>query len=56
MHLPARGSEIIFQPLEHLQAIEYRRPPVSALGLCDKYLDHKLEYSKEASQVIDTIQ
>ncbi|KAI3461001.1 hypothetical protein Pfo_017664 [Paulownia fortunei] len=51
MHLPARGSGIVFQPLEHLQAIEYQRPPVSALGLCDKYLDLKLKDSKEASQV-----
>ncbi|KAL0437318.1 UNVERIFIED_CONTAM: DENN domain-containing protein 5B, partial [Sesamum radiatum] len=51
MHLPERGKEIIFRPLEHLQAIVYRRPPVSALGLCDKYLDLEMKDSKEASQV-----
>ncbi|KAL0418603.1 UNVERIFIED_CONTAM: hypothetical protein Sradi_1273800 [Sesamum radiatum] len=50
MHLPERGSEIIFRPLEHLQAIVYRRPPVSSLGLCDKYLDLEIKDSKEASQ------
>ncbi|KAL5796436.1 hypothetical protein ACOSQ2_001256 [Xanthoceras sorbifolium] len=37
--IPARGSEIVFQPLSHLQAIEYVRPPASALGICEKYLD-----------------
>ncbi|XP_011083072.1 uncharacterized protein LOC105165685 [Sesamum indicum] len=51
MHLPERGKEIIFRPLEHLQAIVYRRPPVSALGLCHKYLDLEMKDSKEASQV-----
>ena len=30
--LPTRGSELVFQPLEHLQAIEYRRPSVAAVG------------------------
>ncbi|KAK3193332.1 hypothetical protein Dsin_024642 [Dipteronia sinensis] len=44
--LPARGSEIVFQPLNHLQAIEYTRPPASALGICQKYLD-----SFEAAEV-----
>ncbi|KAB1213817.1 DENN domain-containing protein 4C [Morella rubra] len=37
--LPELGSELVFQPLEHLQAIEYRRPPVAALGLHAKYID-----------------
>ncbi|XVF32307.1 hypothetical protein REPUB_Repub17cG0070800 [Reevesia pubescens] len=45
LSLPPRGSEIVFQPLEHLQAIEYVRPPVSALGM-DDYL-----YSFEAAEV-----
>ncbi|KAL3828102.1 hypothetical protein ACJIZ3_016904 [Penstemon smallii] len=49
--LPERGSEITFQPLDHLQAIEYQRPSVSSLGLCDKYIDLKLKDSKEAPQV-----
>ncbi|XP_038716859.1 uncharacterized protein LOC120010208 isoform X2 [Tripterygium wilfordii] len=37
--IPARGSEIVFRPLEHLQAIEYRRPSVEALGIARKYID-----------------
>ncbi|GMI98679.1 hypothetical protein like AT2G20320 [Hibiscus trionum] len=35
--LPQRGSEIVFQPLEHLQAIEYVRSPISALALDENY-------------------
>ncbi|GMJ09037.1 hypothetical protein like AT2G20320 [Hibiscus trionum] len=38
LSLPPRGSEIIFQPLEHLQAIEYERPPVSALELDESFI------------------
>ncbi|KAL0459343.1 UNVERIFIED_CONTAM: DENN domain-containing protein 5B [Sesamum latifolium] len=49
--LPVRGSKIIFQPLEHLQPIEYQRPPVCALGLSDEFLDLELKDPKEASQV-----
>ncbi|KZV49441.1 hypothetical protein F511_13216 [Dorcoceras hygrometricum] len=49
--LPPRGSQIIFQPLEHLQAIEYRRPPISALGLCEKYLDIEMKDFKKDTQV-----
>lgn len=37
--LPERGSELVFQPLEHLQAIQYRRPPIAALGFDEKNLD-----------------
>ncbi|XP_051120453.1 uncharacterized protein LOC127244136 isoform X2 [Andrographis paniculata] len=51
MHLPERGSKIIFQPLEHLQSIEYQRPSISALGQDEKYIDCKLHNSEEASQV-----
>ncbi|XP_021279506.1 uncharacterized protein LOC110413126 isoform X1 [Herrania umbratica] len=46
LSLPPRGSEIVFQPLEHLQAIEYVRPPVSALDMDESYL-----YSFEAAEV-----
>ncbi|XVF21489.1 hypothetical protein REPUB_Repub12eG0094600 [Reevesia pubescens] len=46
LSLPSRGSKIVFQPLEHLQAIEYVRPPVSALGMDESYL-----YSFEAAEV-----
>ncbi|KAK8674410.1 hypothetical protein V6N13_112701 [Hibiscus sabdariffa] len=44
--LPPRGSEIIFQPLEHLQAIEYVRPPISDLALDESYF-----YSFEAAEI-----
>ncbi|KAA3474901.1 DENN domain-containing 5B [Gossypium australe] len=30
LSIPPQGKEILFQPLEHLQAIEYVRPPVDA--------------------------
>ncbi|KAK6940593.1 cDENN domain [Dillenia turbinata] len=43
--VPSRGSEIVFRPLEHLQAIEYRRPTISDLGLVGKYLDFKLGFA-----------
>ncbi|KAG8641857.1 hypothetical protein MANES_12G041101v8 [Manihot esculenta] len=36
--LPQRGSKIVFKPLEHLQAIEYRRPSASDLGFSEIYL------------------
>ncbi|KAL5562026.1 hypothetical protein UlMin_031773 [Ulmus minor] len=35
--LPPRGGELVFQPLEHLQSIEYKRPPASALVFYEKY-------------------
>lgn len=44
--LPPRGSELVFQPLEHLQSIEYRRPPVSPLGFYEKRSD-----SSESAEV-----
>ncbi|KAG5514766.1 hypothetical protein RHGRI_035978 [Rhododendron griersonianum] len=52
MPLPTRGSEIVFQPLEHLQGIEYRRPPVTALGLSERYLDQKFQHSLEGAEVL----
>ncbi|XP_010264819.1 PREDICTED: uncharacterized protein LOC104602732 isoform X2 [Nelumbo nucifera] len=39
LSVPARGNEIIFEPLEHLQAIKYSRPPISSLELCGNYTD-----------------
>ncbi|KAJ0265498.1 DENN protein [Hirschfeldia incana] len=44
--IPSRGSEVVFQPLEHLQSIEYTRPPVSALGLSEEYI-----YSSDSSEI-----
>ncbi|XP_073135449.1 uncharacterized protein [Henckelia pumila] len=49
--LPPRGGQIIFRPLEHLQAAEYRRPPISALGLCENYLDMEMKDCKKVTQV-----
>ncbi|KAF7804588.1 DENN domain-containing protein 5B [Senna tora] len=37
--LPLRGSEFIFHPLEHLQAIGYRRSSVAALGFRENYFN-----------------
>ncbi|KAK8717923.1 hypothetical protein V6N13_045173 [Hibiscus sabdariffa] len=48
--LPPRGSEIIFQPLEHLQAIEYVRPPISDLALDESYF-----YSFEAAEILAVV-
>ncbi|XP_050251956.1 uncharacterized protein LOC126698629 isoform X1 [Quercus robur] len=39
LSLPPRGSELLFQPLEHLQAIVYMRPPLAALGFHENNLD-----------------
>ncbi|KAM7262623.1 hypothetical protein ACFE04_000306 [Oxalis oulophora] len=39
LSVPQRGQEIVFQPLEHLQAIVYKRPPVSALGFYQRNLN-----------------
>ncbi|KAJ8749096.1 hypothetical protein K2173_013703 [Erythroxylum novogranatense] len=46
LSIPKRGSEMVFHPLEHLQAIVYRRPQVSDLGFDEKYLQ-----SLEATEV-----
>ncbi|CAN6486082.1 unnamed protein product [Victoria cruziana] len=40
--LPLRGSEMVFQPLEHLQPIKYCRPHVSALDLDARFTDFGL--------------
>jgi len=39
LSLPPRGCELLFQPLEHLQAIVYMRPPLAALGFHENNLD-----------------
>ncbi|CAA7013969.1 unnamed protein product [Microthlaspi erraticum] len=36
--IPSRGSEVVFHPLDHLQSIEYTRPPISALGVSEEYI------------------
>ncbi|XAR61038.1 hypothetical protein NMG60_11034617 [Bertholletia excelsa] len=51
MPVPTRGSDIVFQPVDHLQAIEYRRPPVSALGVSESYINQKLQQPSEHSEV-----
>ncbi|XP_024626920.1 uncharacterized protein [Medicago truncatula] len=37
--LPPRGSEFVFHPLEHLQAIQYIRHSVDSLGFKENFLD-----------------
>ena len=37
--IPQRGSEVVFQPLEHLQAIQYKRCSISELGIDESPLD-----------------
>ncbi|XP_022157514.1 uncharacterized protein LOC111024191 isoform X2 [Momordica charantia] len=37
--VPERGCELLFQPLEHLQTIQYRRPAIPSFCFCEKYLD-----------------
>ncbi|KAK9166974.1 hypothetical protein Scep_002165 [Stephania cephalantha] len=49
--LPSRGSEVIFHPLEHLQAIKYNRPEISALGLCENFPEMKMQCSLETPEV-----
>ncbi|KAK3013808.1 hypothetical protein RJ639_009734 [Escallonia herrerae] len=51
MPLPTRGSEIVFQPLEHLQAIEYTRLPVSALELNEKHIIARMWDCTDAAEV-----
>ncbi|XP_042050034.1 uncharacterized protein LOC121795567 [Salvia splendens] len=51
LNLPGRGSKINFQPLEHMQPIEFRRFSTSDLGYSDKYIDKITKVSKEDSEV-----
>ncbi|KAM7496158.1 hypothetical protein LguiA_020572 [Lonicera macranthoides] len=51
MPLPPRGTEIVFQPLQHLQAIRYKRPPVSDLGISEEYLNLKMKDSQDPAEV-----
>ncbi|KAK9690189.1 hypothetical protein RND81_09G110200 [Saponaria officinalis] len=37
--IPARGSEMVFKPLEHFQPIQYKRPSVSDLGVVKSSID-----------------
>lgn len=49
--IPARGSEIVFQPLEHLQAIQYRRPAVSDLGVDESLLNTELHDPIKSAEI-----
>ncbi|XP_059300813.1 uncharacterized protein LOC132053034 isoform X1 [Lycium ferocissimum] len=49
--LPPRGSKIIFQPLEHLQAIEYERISVSELGISEKHMGTRMNDPDDAAKV-----
>lgn len=50
MDLPSRGSEIFFQPLEHVHGFVYLRPPISALGIDEKHLQSYMLEPKESSK------
>ncbi|GMH02544.1 hypothetical protein Nepgr_004383 [Nepenthes gracilis] len=49
--IPPRGGEIVFQPLEHLQAIQYMRPPVTVLGIDEKLLYQELKDPLKSAEV-----
>ncbi|XP_078427691.1 DENN (AEX-3) domain-containing protein isoform X3 [Wolffia australiana] len=49
--VPPRGSEIIFQPLEHLQPFRYIRPGVAALGLSETYSNVEISYPSDVNEV-----
>lgn len=49
--LPPRGSKITFQPLEHLQAIEYERISVCELGICEKHLGTSMNDPDDIAKV-----
>ncbi|KAG6426964.1 hypothetical protein SASPL_111203 [Salvia splendens] len=51
LNLPERGSKVNFQPLEHMQPIEFRRFSAADLGYSDKYIEKITKVSKEDSEV-----
>lgn len=51
LSLPPYGGEIVFQPLEHLQAIKYIRPAISSLGLHGVPPDIELQGSLGSTEV-----
>lgn len=42
LHLPPRGGELVFRPLEHLQPVKYSRPGLPLLGFGEEILDNAL--------------
>ncbi|XP_074268698.1 uncharacterized protein LOC141592043 [Silene latifolia] len=51
MPIPERGSEMVFQPLEHLQAIQYTRRSVSDLESVDSFLDTDVHDPVKSAEV-----
>lgn len=49
--VPQRGGEVVFQPLEHLQAIHYKRCPVSELDIDESSLDIELRDPIKSAEV-----
>ncbi|KAL8143006.1 hypothetical protein V2J09_016038 [Rumex salicifolius] len=49
--VPARGSEIVFQPLEHLHTIQYRRPVVSDFDVAADLLELEDQNSSALAEV-----
>nr|XP_029119404.1 uncharacterized protein LOC105041831 isoform X3 [Elaeis guineensis] len=39
LHCPARGSTVVFQPLEHLYPLEFHRPGETVLHIADSTID-----------------
>ena len=49
--IPPRGGEVVFQPLEHLQAIQYKRFSMSDLGIDESDLDSELHDPIKSAEV-----
>ncbi|CAO2824150.1 unnamed protein product [Amaranthus hypochondriacus] len=51
LQIPSRGGELVFQPLEHLQAILYKRFSISDLGIDESLLDRELHDPIKSAEV-----
>ncbi|KAL9239078.1 hypothetical protein vseg_013430 [Gypsophila vaccaria] len=51
MPIPEQGSEMVFQPLEHLQAIQYTRPSLSDLHSAVSFLDTDVQDPIKSAEV-----
>ncbi|KAL9228272.1 hypothetical protein vseg_003870 [Gypsophila vaccaria] len=49
--IPARGSEILFKPLEHFQTIQYKRPSKSDLGVIESSIDTEVLDPNKSAEV-----
>ena len=51
LQIPSRGGELVFQPLEHLQAILYKRFSISDLCIDECLLDRELHDPIKSAEV-----